>query len=201
MQSTTNQTALHLVAAGIEAGEAQQKVAARLLAAKPGLIDAVDVGGWTVLHDACNSSSASLAGMFLAIKPELAFVINNAGNSPLIFAAGEMKNEAVLKRLVELNPAAVRSRNCFPFYTAVEHHNDIAIEIMQSHLTFGEITDAFFVAEQSLERYRPVVASQCESLVVWLNQDVVGIVFDYLSFNNKKKDASASPLKKQKSYC
>lgn len=103
---------------------------------------------------------------------------------PLVYAACNIRNEAVLKKLLELNPAALQ---CFPypFYMAVGADNEVAIELMQSHLTFGEIMDAFVAAKKSLERYRPMVESQCESLLVLLNRDAFGLVCEYLGFKTR----------------
>lgn len=191
----SNRTVLHWAARG--STEGHNKVAAQLLAASPSLIDATDVHGWTALHYTCQGGSSSMAEMFLTIKPDLALATNSAGNTPLHFAAAWFRRGNAIKRLLELNPNALRAANksCkTPFQIAVFNGNNEAIELMQSHLTFGEIIDCFLAEKKSPERYRSVVKSQCESLVVSLSQDVVGTVYEYVGIEQAVKKR---PTKKQ----
>lgn len=188
MVDRSNQTALHFAVQGCEEGH--NKVVARLLAASPSLVDVIDFHGWNVLHHACHMGNDSMAESFLTIKPELAFAITKSGNAALHLAARGIRSRNVIKRLLELNPKALRIANAFgesPFSIAVEQGNDIVIEIMQSSLSLDEIVSAFVANRKSFERFKPVVESQCECLLVSLNQDVMGTVYGYLEFDSVKR--------------
>lgn len=183
----SNQTVLHLAAR--ESKEGHKNVVSRLLAASPSLIEAADVHGWTVLHCTCNAGNDSLAALFLALKPELAFVTNSAGSTPLHYAVRRVRTASLIRRLLELNPDALRTPNTFgetPLFLALMFGNEVAIEALQWKLTLDEIGENF-------EKFKPVVEHQCRALSMLLNQDVAGTVCEYLGFvcpkrlhNNKR---------------
>lgn len=54
------------------------------------------------------------------------------------------------------------------------------VELFQWSLSFDDIVTQRGASDE--ERYRPAMEQQCQSLFVCLNQDVVGVVFEYLGF-------------------
>lgn len=197
-------TLLRSLATATEHKQGYKKIAARLLAANPDAVDTVDENGWTVLHHACAVGNSPLAEMFLSIRPQLAFVVSkDHAKTPLHLASMEITSRRVLQKLLKLNPEPLWSGGDHtPYHIAMRVKNDVAIEEMQPRLPFDDLVNACAARNMSFEQsYRPVVEVQLECLKVCLNQDVLGIVYEYLGFTAKKekKDCTRGKTKKEKS--
>lgn len=179
----------------IAARNSYDRVVAQLLAAYPNSASEVDSRGWNALHVAALNGQESIVDMLLASNPQLIHALTDRGETVLHLASeSRSRNQQFYANLLMLNPDALRavdSNSSIPFNIAVECENDCAIELMQKNLTFEEIARAFGARNKiHEERLRPIVEEQCECLKLLLNQDVIGMVFEYLGFDSTKRPAT-----------
>lgn len=65
--------------------------------------------------------------------------------------------------------------------------NDFAIELLQWKFSFDDIVDANDGSlPDYVERYQPILETQCEALFPLLGDDVMGIVFGCLGLEARK---------------
>lgn len=170
-------------------------IVAHLLAVHPGLASEVDCRGWNALHVAVLNAQAGIAETLLAHNPGLIHSTTPDGDTVLHLACmSELEqNKPFYARLLGSNPAALRAANCnarTPFEMALVNCNECAMEVIEPELIFDEIVNAFIACEKMddyEERFRPIIERQCECFKDLLNQDVVGIVFEYLGFEACKR--------------
>jgi len=180
-------------------GSGHDAVVAQLLTARPALVDSADRRGRTALHWAVREGRELIAERLLAIKPDLIHAIDEEGHTPLHLAVAMKQAQGpLIERLWGLYPEALRVTNKSresPLHAAILTHNDVAIDIFQWHLTFDEIVQIFVSCDEShTERLRPVMEKECECLLAWLNQDVVGSLFEYLGFECVKRSHKRARL-------
>lgn len=138
--------------------------------------------------------------MLLASSSEPVHMVTNQGLTVLHIASLVPRSQ-YFARLLELIPDAVRAVNSeskTPFDVATAHNLDFAIELMKWKLTLDEIVSAFTAFEARAiplprrtrrkkqgcdERWKPVVERQCARLAELLNQDMAGIVFEYVGLD------------------
>lgn len=181
-------TPLHLAAA-----EGHIEVEEQLLAAGAS-IDAVDSQGFTPLHHAVVNGFSTNAVKLLTIKPDLVFARDSSGNTLLHLALFEC-DDTFIKLLYERNPHALQCLNTSmnsPFFFAVQNARIHAAELMHGGLSYDEIVHTFGACGyHDLPWYRPVMERYCEPLLVFLNRDVTGVVFEYLGFEREAHGSRA----------
>jgi len=185
-------TALHMAVM-----EARHAVTKQLLAAKPELIKVLDNGMSTVFAQAVRSpghrSEEEL--LTLGITPE---EVDIYGLGSII--RGECCHEIVTLLYNMYHEAATLENDLSqsPFLLAVIYKNYFAIELLQWKLTFDDIVAAFTDEEvhdsddlpNYVERYQPIMETQCEALFPLLGDDVMGIVFECLGLEARKKKSA-----------
>lgn len=197
-------TALHFA---VDRGH--DRVVARLLEASPDSIDAVDDSYWTALHYAVNHDRVAIAEMLLSRRPELALAISNHGSTPLHLAAFSSRSREMLRLLTSCvnalpssSPSSSYSPACSttsdnlladalrhqdwsgrtPFELAVAIGNEVAIEVLQWSLSFDELVTAFSQSKRNdLGRLAPLMKRVCEDALVSFNQDVLGLIYAYIT--------------------
>ena len=164
-------------------------------------IDSRTLTDQTALHLAALSwdpktaaESKLTAETLLAMKPELISMKDNTGNTALHFLAIKCQSREFVEHMWRLYPEALRAGNednSTPFHLAVSGENDCAIELFQWGLTWEEIKEAYDKCEKSyVERFKPVLGTQCEGLSELLLPEVVETVFEYLGFQRVKHSSS-----------
>lgn len=178
-------TALHCAAFN-----GHEKVVSQLLEASPTLVDAVDDEGETALHVAVRMGNEQVVSRLLDVaSPTLIKVVNHNGWTALHYAAYRSEwSQEVIVRLWRLNPGSlciVNARHETPFDIAVQLRNNYLVELWQGSLPLDDVFHAFIRCKNTgyMEQLRPKLETQCEGLLGWLNQDVVGLVSDYLGFH------------------
>jgi len=163
-------------------------VTKQLLAAKPELIKVLDNDLNTAFAEAVSGAGHSEEGLLeLGITPEKV-VIDGYGSV--------VRGECCQTLLYNLYPEAAFVADDLehsPFLRAVVYKNDFAIELLQWKLSFDDIVDACTNEVNDgdppnyVERYQPIMETECEALFALLGDDVMGIVFEGLGLEACKK--------------
>jgi len=173
----------------------RDKIVVQLLAVCPELVDKLNSAGATALHFAVNNSMPETTSeLLLACSTRSAHVVDIGGNTPLHAAiTSQHRRVEFIDRLWKLNTNALHLVNCLsetPFHLAVKYAQLPLIDLFQWQLSIDEIVSAY-VEYQKIDdfilRYRPIATEQCEWLSHRLNQDVLGIVFEYLAIPTNTK--------------
>jgi len=184
-------TSLHIAVCA-----SRHAVTKQLLAAKPELIKVLDNNLNTAFAEAVSARTHRSEEELLAlgITPEKVVIDDKIEYCSMV--RGECCHE-IVTLLYNLYPEAVTlkqkdaTHTRTPFLLAVIFKNDVAIELLQWKLTFDDIVDAFTykVHDDSnyVERYQPIMKTQCETLFALLGDDVMGIVFECLGLEARKK--------------
>lgn len=156
---------------------------ARLLEMSPDLIDKVTSDGETVLH--AGAHNAAVTNMFLALRPRMVHAVDDEGNTILHSAVGSgaLPPKELIERLIALTPRALRAVNEngeIPFHVAVRLClSQPAVEALMVKLSIEEVSHV--LEKNYQERYLwPVLEGQCEWLRDVLNEDVLGVVCEFL---------------------
>jgi len=184
-------TALH-----IAVYEARHAVTKQLLAAKPELIKVLDENLYSAFTEAVCSCGHRSAEELLAlgITPQRVGIFGRS------IYRGECCHE-IVTLLYNLYPEAATledGRTQTPFLCAVVCKNEFAIELLQWKLSFDDIVAACTheLARDDppnyIERYQPIMETQCEALFPLLGDDIVGIVFECLGLARKSKKESTN---------
>jgi len=183
-------TALHMAVS-----EARHAVTKQLLAAKPELIKVLDNDRNTAFAEAVGSPGHLEEELLaLGITPE---EVNIYGFGSIL--RGECCHE-IVTFLYNLYPEAATLEvdiSDSPFLNALVYKNDFAIELLQWKLSFDDIVAACTheVHDRDdlpnyVERYQPIMETQCEALFPLLGDDVMGIVFECLGLEARNKKSA-----------
>lgn len=183
-----SRTALHHAAA-----RGFDKVVDLLLAASPETINAVSGRGRNALHEATGNKQEAIVHILLEFSGSensgMVSAIDSDGYTVLHIAIEQQCSLPLIARLLVVFPQAlqvVSQRAETPFGIALRTNNEEVVELLQWRLTLDEVVQAAAVSRR-LEDFRPAVEGQCEGLLQALNKDVLGTVFEYLGFLNRKR--------------
>lgn len=140
----------------------------------------------------------NLAEMLLAIKPELSHGVSNTGETALHYAIRERCSQQLVAKLWRANPEALHvadKASQTPFDLAVALRHSASITLFRGSVCFDELVSAFAKRKGKKKRggdrpenaHRSMMEKQCESLWVHLNQDVAGLVFEYIGLDPIKR--------------
>jgi len=165
----------------------------QLLAAEPELIKVLDNDLNTAFTEAVSGAGHSEEELLaLGMTPEEVEEVDIYGYGSII--RGKCCHE-IVTLLYNLYPEAATlevdiSRS--PFLCAVVYKNEFAMELLQWKLSFDDIVAACTheLARDDppnyIERYQPIMETQCEALFALLGDDVMGIVFECLGLEARK---------------
>lgn len=158
-----------------------------LAAVSPAFLRGLSHCGQTPLHCALESrDNESVVTMLLDADCEATRAIDDRGNTTLHIAIASDYGEPLIARLFRLYPEAVRIVNCnffTPFNLAVQKRR--AVELLQWSVSFAELVATFAnfsTTDFKIWDWQPMMDKQCDLLLRLLNQDVKGIVFEYIGF-------------------
>jgi len=171
-----------------------REIVTQLLAVRPSLIDGVNKQGMNVLHLAVQHHSEDICELLLAIKPDLVFAVDARSRS--VLRAAILCSDEFVMKLWRMNPEALQAssdcRDGSPLQALVRNDRDSVIDLLQWSLAIDDLVEVFHTNGRKYEdRFRPVLRRQCEFLLEWLNQDVLGEVFEYLGFLSTTKRSSS----------
>jgi len=179
-----------------------------LLAASPTAIYAVSDRGQNALHEAARNKQEAIANMLLEFVSyneaskgrssdgggsggsdgnRLVRAIDGEGHTVLHTVIERECSLQLVMRVLEVFPQAlhvVSQRSETPFGIALRMRSNVVVEVLQWRLTLDDIILAI-PGNCGLENFWPVVEEQCEALLLALNRDVMGAVYEYLGFDKK----------------
>jgi len=178
------------------------KVVTHLLTTKPSLAAAVEPEcGSTALHIAAARGDEDIVDMLLSCKPMLIYALDHPGNTILHEAirghpvGNKFCGANLIERLWRLNTDALWTLNTdslTPFQLAITKGREFAIDMFQWKLSWDDIVSAFTTCRPPrrsplsfVERYRPLIAQQCEGLLEAITKDLMGIVFEFLGLTQQ----------------
>lgn len=154
-----------------------------LLARRPTLIDAVDSQGGLALHVAIEFCQVEIADLLLAMRPEHIHHVDRSGNTILHHAVlHNLRDERLLAKLWRMNLAASRVKNLdgrTPYELAVWHERCESLDLLRWEVSFDATRKAR--ARKCVDDYTLLLMfdKQCELLFVLLNEDVLGVFYEY----------------------
>jgi len=185
-----------------------EEIVNHLLALNPKNLDAgadadgVVASGMNVLHHAISQDNETLVWRLLEMRPDLIYKPSRSGFTPLSMA---MRFPFVMKLFALYSPQAVatltaidKSRLLREAVWAMEENKDggeIGLDLLLPISTLDELEVAFEAQKYKKLRcagqVRAFVEAQCAILAMMvLNQDVMGIVYEYLFGGGAKSEAA-----------
>lgn len=173
-------TALHFAAQ-----QGHDKIVTLLIAQVPQSLDVPDRDGQIALHYAVMRGHEKVVSLLLDTNPDQAHRVDQQGNTLLHIASFNPLTfcEGLTQKVYEVNTNALHAVNSdskTPLQVAIGRNNKPAVAWLQRKTCWDDIWSALVAWKRPVQPIRELIEQQCEPLSRYLNQDVLGLVYEYV---------------------